>query len=140
MKSVFYSFIVGMILGGGGIYCLLNISTPARATMTVSSSDPDTKITGEHLEVKSKRKLVEAISSFETDRAGVYTNTISINRSDLQYNNSISGQVGYLLTSQTILADLGYSYKNLIISAKIGYSFRLQEIEYGLAIGGKVSW
>ena len=51
MKSVFYSFIVAMISGGGGIYCLLNISTPARATMTVSSSDPDTKITGEHLDI-----------------------------------------------------------------------------------------
>ena len=59
-KSVFYSFIVGMILGGGGIYCLLNISTPARATMTVSSSDPDTKITGEHLEVKTNGQLVSS--------------------------------------------------------------------------------
>ena len=85
MKSVFYSFIVGMILGGSGIYYLLNISTPVRATMKVMSSDPNTKTIEEHLEVKSKRKFVVARFSFETDRAGVYTNTITINRRDLQY-------------------------------------------------------
>ena len=108
--------------------------------MTVSSSDPNAKITGEHLEVKTKRKLVEAITSFETDRAGVYTNTITINRSDLQYQHSLGFQSGYFMNSQLIFLDLGYSYKWLVVSAKVGYSFRLQNIDYGLAIGGKVSW
>ena len=129
-----------MILGGGGIYCLLNISTPVRATMTVSSSDPDTKITGEHLEVKTKRKLVEAISSFETDRAGVYTNTITINRSDLQYQHSLGFQSGYFMNSQLIFLDLGYSYKWLVVSAKVGYSFRLQSVDYGLGVGIKFNF
>ena len=140
MKGIFYSFIIGAILGGGGIYYLLNISSPVRATIQITSSDPNAKISQQNITVKSKRKVVEAQASFQTDRAGIYTNTITLNRRDLQYPNMIQGQFGYFMNSQLMFLDLGYSYKHLLLSAKIGYSFRLQTIDYGLAIGGKYSF
>jgi len=140
MKSIFYSFLLGGLIGGGGIFLLLSKSTPVQATMTVSSSDPNTKITNEHLEVKSKLKIVEVNTSFTTDKKGTFTNTITINRRDLQYHHQIYAQSGYFMNSQLIFLDLGYSYKWLLISTKIGYSFRLQEIDYGLGIGIKYSF
>ena len=140
MKSILCSFVVGVIIGGVVIYLFLNNSSPARASMIITSSNPNAKITDESLEVKTKYKTVKAVALFTADKKGTFTNEITLNRQDLQYQHSLGFQVGYLITSKTPLLDLTYSYENLIISAKVGYSFRLKELDYGFGIGGKLSW
>ena len=140
MKSILCSFVVGVIIGGVVIYLFLNNSSPARASMIITSSNPNAKITDESLEVKTKYKTVKAVALFTADKKGTFTNEITINRQDLQYKYAIYGEVSYLIVSQMPLLDLTYSYENLIISAKVGYSFRLKELDYGFGIGGKLSW
>ena len=140
MKAVLSSFVIGVILGGVVIYLFLNQSSVPRASMKVTASHPNTKITEESLEVKTTYKTVKAVALFTADKKGTFTNEITINRQDLQYQHSLGFQVGYLITSKTPLLDLAYSYENLIVSAKVGYSFRLKELDYGFGIGGKLSW
>ena len=140
MKAVLSSFVVGVLLGGVVIYLFLNQYSVPRASMTVTSSNPHATISKETLKVKTKRKAVLITSSFDTDQKGVFTNTITINRQDLQYKHAIYGELSYLIVSQMPLLDLAYSYEHLIVSAKVGYSFRLKELDYGFGIGGKLSW
>ena len=140
MKAVLSSFVIGVLLGGVVIYLFLNQASVPRASMKVTASHPNTKITEESLEVKTTYKTVKAVALFTADKKGTFTNEITINRQDLQYQHSLGFQVGYLITSKTPLLDLAYSYENLIVSAKVGYSFRLKELDYGFGIGGKVSW
>ena len=140
MKAILCSFIVGVLIGGVAIYLFLNQSSVPRASMTITSSNPHATISEETLKVSTKRKAVLITSSFDTDQKGVFTNTITLNRQDLQYKHAIYGEVSYLIVSQMPLLDLTYSYENLIISAKIGYSFRLKELDYGFGIGGKFNF
>ena len=140
MKSILCSFVVGVILGGVAIYLFLNNSSPARASMIITSSNPKATISEETLKVATRRKAVLITASFDTDQKGIFTNEITLNRQDLQYQHSLGFQVGYLITSKTPLLDLTYSYENLTVSAKVGYSFRLKELDYGFGIGGKVSF
>ena len=140
MKSILCSFVVGVILGGVAIYLFLNNSSPARASMTITSSNPNATISEETLKVATRRKAVLITASFDTDQKGVFTNEITLNRQDLQYKHAIYGEVSYLIVSQMPLLELTYSYENLIVSAKVGYSFRLRELDYGFGIGGKVSF
>lgn len=140
MKSFLYGSLFGILLGGGTMFLFLNRSTPAEATMKITSSDPKAIISNESLTVKSKAKSVEVNASFETDRAGVYTNTITINRRDLQFQHSLVFQTGYWIQSQLPFLSLSYSYDWVLISAKVGYSFRLQEVDYGIGIGIKYSF
>ena len=140
MKAILSSFIVGVLLGGVAIYLFLNQYSVPRASMTITSSNPNATISKESLQVKSKRQVVEVTTSFDTDQKGIFTNKITLNRQDLQYKHSFVFQGGYLITSKTPLLDLAYSYENLIISAKVGYSFRLKELDYGFGIGGKLSF
>lgn len=140
MKNIFCVFIVGMVVGGVTAYTFFNKSTPIKAEMTVTSSDPNAQISNSQIIVKKKRRTVEAIASFETDRKGIYTNTITLNRRDLQYSHSLYGSLGYFVQSQTPYINLGYSYRYLLAGVQIGYSFRLEELEYGMSIGGKWSW
>lgn len=140
MKSILSSFLVGFILGGGVIYIFLNRSSTPRTSMIITSSNPNAMISEQSLQVKSKRKTVIAKASFKTDQKGTFTNEITLNRQELQYKHSFLFQGGYLITSKTPLLDIAYSYDNLIISAKLGYSFRLKELDYGIGIGGKLSW
>ena len=140
MKAILSSFVVGVLLGGVVIYLFLNQYSVPRASMTVTSSNPHATISKETLKVKTKRKAVLITSSFDTDQKGVFTNTITINRQDLQYKHAIYGELSYLIVSQMPLLDLAYSYEHLIVSAKVGYSFRLKELDYGFGIGGKLSW
>ena len=140
MKAVLSSFVFGVLLGSVAIYLFLNQSSVPRASMTITSSNPNATISDETLKVKTKRKAVLITSSFDTDQKGVFTNTITLNRQDLQFKHTIYGELSYLIVSQMPLLDLAYSYENLIISAKVGYSFRLKELDYGFGIGGKLSW
>ncbi len=140
MKAVLSSFIVGVLIGGGAIYLFLNQYSVPRASIKVTASHPQTKITDESLEVKTTYKTVKAVALFTADKKGTFTNEITINRQDLQYKHSFVFQVGYLITSKTPLLDIAYSYENLIVSAKVGYSFRLKELDYGFGIGGKLSF
>ena len=140
MKAILSSFVIGVLIGGVAIYLLLNQYSVPRASMTITSSNPNATISKESLQVKSKRQVVEVTTSFDTDQKGVFTNTITLNRQDLQFKHAIYGEVSYLIVSQMPLLDLAYSYENLIVSAKVGYSFRLKELDYGFGIGGKVSW
>jgi len=140
MKSILCSFVVGLIIGGVVIYLFLNNSSPARASMIITSSNPNATISEETLKVATKRKSVLITASFDTDKKGTFTNEITLNRQDLQYKHSLVFQGGYLITSQMPLLDIAYSYENLIISTKLGYSFRLKELDYGFGIGGKFSW
>ena len=140
MKAILSSFFVGVLIGGVAIYLFLNQYSVPRASMTVTSSNPNAKISKESLQVKSKRQVVEVTTSFDTDQKGIFTNEITLNRQDLQYKHAIYGEVSYLIVSQMPLLELTYSYENLIVSAKVGYSFRLKELDYGFGIGGKVSW
>ena len=140
MKSILCSFVVGVIIGGVAIYLFLNNSSPARASMIITSSNPKATISEETLKVATRRKAVLITASFDTDQKGIFTNEITLNRQDLQYQHSLGFQVGYLITSKTPLLDLTYSYENLTVSAKVGYSFRLKELDYGFGIGGKVSF
>ena len=140
MKAVLSSFVIGVILGGVAIYLFLNQYSVPRASMTITSSNPHATISEETLKVKTKRKAVLITSSFDTDQKGIFTNTITLNRQDLQFKHAIYGEVSYLIVSQMPLLDLAYSYEHLIVSAKVGYSFRLKELDYGFGIGGKVSF
>ena len=140
MKYMLYSFVFGLLLGGGVIYFFLNKSVPTQASMIISSSNPEANISEQSLQVKSKRKTVIAKASFKTDQKGTFTNDITLNRQELQYKHSFLFQGGYLMTSKTPLLDIAYSYDKLIISAKLGYSFRLKELDYGIGIGGRFSW
>ena len=140
MKSILCSFVVGVILGGVAIYLFLNQYSVPRASMTITSSNPNATISEETLKVATRRKAVLITASFDTDQKGIFTNEITLNRQDLQYQHSLGFQVGYLITSKTPLLDLTYSYENLTVSAKVGYSFRLKELDYGFGIGGKVSF
>ena len=140
MKAILSSFFIGILLGGVAIYLFLNQYSVPRASMKVTASHPQTKITDESLEVKTTYKTVKAVALFTADKKGTFTNEITINRQDLQYKHSLGFQVGYLITSKTPLLDIAYSYEHLIVSAKVGYSFRLKELDYGFGIGGKVSF
>lgn len=140
MKRMFYSFIVGLLVGGGAIYFLLNNSIPAQATMKVTASQPNIKITNKNLEVKTTAKVVKAIASFTSSKKGTFTNTITINRRNLQFKHSIYTEMGYWLNSQLPYFSLSYSYNNLLMSVKVGYSFKLKTIDYGLGIGYKLSF
>ena len=140
MKSILCSFVVGVILGGVAIYLFLNNSSPARASMKITSSNPNATISEETLKVATKRKAVLITASFDTDQKGTFTNEITLNRQDLQYKHTLIFQGGYLINSQMPLLDIAYSYENLIISAKVGYSFRLKELDYGFGIGGKLNF
>ena len=140
MKAILSSFFVGVLIGGVAIYLFLNQYSVPRASMTITSSNPNATISEETLKVSTKRKAVLITSSFDTDQKGIFTNTITLNRQDLQYKHAIYGELSYLIVSQMPLLDLAYSYENLIVSAKIGYSFRLKELDYGFGIGGKLSF
>ena len=140
MKAILSSFVIGVLIGGVAIYLLLNQYSVPRASMTITSSNPNATISKESLQVKSKRQVVEVTTSFDTDQKGVFTNTITLKRQDLQFKHAIYGELSYLIVSQMPLLDLAYSYENLIVSAKVGYSFRLKELDYGFGIGGKVSF
>ncbi|MGL5956774.1 MAG: hypothetical protein ACRC0X_09315 [Brevinema sp.] len=140
MKTIFFGFVFGLLVGGVACYLFFTQSIPVQATMIITSSDPRAEISNEKLEVKTKRQIVEATASFQTDRAGIYTNTITINRRDLQYKHSIYAETGYFLNTQMPFFSLSYSYRWFLISTKIAYSFRLNTIDYGIGIGVKYSF
>ncbi|MDK2818960.1 MAG: hypothetical protein KFW21_05885 [Spirochaetota bacterium] len=140
MKYMLYSFVFGLLLGGGVIYFFLNKSVPIQASMIISSSNPEANISNQTLDLTKKYTTIIATAVFETDQKGTFTSEIVLNRQDIQYKNSLIFQGGYLINSQTPLLDIAYSYDKLIISAKLGYSFRLKELDYGIGIGGRFSW
>lgn len=138
MKTIFYSFIIGLIAGGSGtvvLYLFLNKPVPVQAAMKVTASHPQAKINNESLTVETKQTLVKATASFQTDREGVYTNTITINRRDLQFKHSITAETGYFINTQLPFFSLSYSYNWFLVSGKIGYSFKLNTADYGMGIG-----
>ncbi|MGL5956150.1 MAG: hypothetical protein ACRC0X_06040 [Brevinema sp.] len=140
MNDSLRTFIFGMIIGGGAMFFLLNKSSPISAEMKITSSDPKAVISNEQLDVNTKYNIVQATASFQTDRAGIYTNTITINRRDLQFRHTVSIESGYFLKSQLPFLSLSYSYHWFLISTKVGYLFRLNTIDYGIGIGVKFSF
>ncbi|MGL5955412.1 MAG: hypothetical protein ACRC0X_02215 [Brevinema sp.] len=134
------SFLIGLIIGGGTVFLFLRSNRSTPATMTVTSSDPRATISHEQLAVQTKRTQVEAIASFQTDRAGFYTNTITINRNALQYKHSLALEGSYFINTQMPVLSLSYSYSWFLISIKAGYSFKLHTTDYGLGIGGVFRW
>ncbi len=124
-----------VLLGVGIGYLLFNKEVPIQTSMKISSADPDAVISGEKLEVKSTHNTVRAVASFHTDRAGVYTNTISINRRELQYKHSLEGGVGYWIHSKMPYVSIAYSYKWVVVGIQAGYSAELRRMDYGAFAG-----
>ena len=141
MKAVVSSFCIGVLIGGISIFIFLNkVNALPLATMKISSTDPEQKITKEILEVKSNHKIVFVESSFNTSKAGDLKHIVKIPKKDLQYNHSIYTEIIYLIPNQTPLLSLGYSYKKLIFKVYYGYSFGNKQQEYGFSGGGKWSF
>jgi len=141
MKAIVSSFCIGVLIGGIGIFIILNkANAQSVATMQISSNDPKQKITEETLLVKSNRKTVFVKSSFNVSKAGDLKHLVKIPKKDLQFNHSIYGEIIYLIPSQTPLLSLGYSYKKFIFKVYYGYSFGNKHQEYGVSAGGKLSF
>ncbi len=118
---------------------MLSVSAPESA-MEVLSSDPDALITDKTLHIKQKPRAVTVQGSFKTDRAGVYTNIITLDKSSLQYNNTFYLESGYWAVAQMPYAGVGYAYKNFYVSVKAGYSFLLKSPDYSVGVGYKYSF
>ncbi|MGL4677695.1 MAG: hypothetical protein ACRCWI_08565 [Brevinema sp.] len=131
-------FILGILLGGSAVYLLITRSIPISASLVVSSSDPKAQITRQEVTAVSKKQSVDITASFETDRSGIYTNQISLNKKELQYKHLLIFQSAYFFNSHLPFLSIEYSYDWFLVSVKIGYSFSLQKTDYGFGIGVKV--
>ncbi len=127
------SVLLGLLVGGAIV--LLN-SQSTSSTMVVTSSDQNSVITDEVLDVQSKHKVVKINTSF-VDRGISYTNAITIDRRELQYQHSLGFDVGYFMNAQMPFVSVSYSYRQFLVSAKIGYSLKLRTTDYGIGIGYK---
>lgn len=135
MKLIVGVFIFGIVIGASVSYFALNTSTSVVGHLQVATSNSNAKIQNTNLTILRHKKIVKVISSFSTDKAGVYTNYVTINKSKLQYNHDILFELGYWLNQKMPYFSFGYQYKSFLMTASVGYSIFYKEFDYGIGIG-----
>lgn len=135
MKIIMSAFVVGIVIGSVVSVYLLTINTPLQGTMKISTSNPEAIISQTNLLIQQNHRVITLESSFTTDKEGTYTNRLTLNKRELQYNHALSVEGGYWINSMMPYLAVRYHYKTFLLSMNVGYSLKIGNIDYGIGMG-----